>query len=242
MSKLLKVQDVYAGYGKLIVVRKVSLTVEKNEIIVIVGPNGSGKSTLIKSIIGFSKIFDGKVFYNDSEITGIKPDAAIRMGIGYVPQINNVFTNLTVEENLEIGGYVRKDKSKVKMDIREIFDMFPILKPRRKEKASTLSGGERQILALARVMVLKPKIVLFDEPTASLSPKMASQVLSYIKDVCFQGIPVIMAEQNARKGLAVADRGYVLVDGRCVKEGLSKEILEDREIGKLYLGIKTEAS
>ena len=163
MSKLLKVQDVYAGYGKLIVVRKVSLTVEKNEIIVIVGPNGSGKSTLIKSIIGFSKIFDGKVFYNDSEITGIKPDAAIRMGIGYVPQINNVFTNLTVEENLEIGGYVRKDKSKVKMDIREIFDMFPILKPRRKEKASTLSGGERQILALARAMVLKPKIVLFDE-------------------------------------------------------------------------------
>ncbi|MCX8176353.1 MAG: ABC transporter ATP-binding protein [Candidatus Bathyarchaeota archaeon] len=240
MSKLLKVQDVYAGYGKLIVVQGVSLTVEKNEIVVIVGPNGSGKSTLIKSIVGFSKIFDGKIFFDGFEITGIKADAAVRMGIGYVPQINNVFTNLTVEENIEVGGYIQKDRSKAKMNVKEIFEMFPILKPHRREKASTLSGGERQILALARVMVLKPKLILLDEPTASLSPKTANQVLSYIKDICVQGTPVVMAEQNARKSLMIADRGCVLVDGKCVKEGLSKEILEDKEIGKLYLGIKTE--
>lgn len=238
MSTILKAVDVVAGYGKLVVVHKVTVELKKNEIVVIVGPNGSGKSTLIKSILGFSKLFDGKILYENQDITGLRTDRLIRMGIGYVPQINNVFTNLTVEENLEIGAYPKKDKNEVKASISEVYDMFPVLRQKKNERAGNLSGGERQILALGRVMVLKPKILLFDEPTASLSPIAASQVLSYIREICDSGIPVLMAEQNARKGLAVSDRGYILVDGRCVKEGSSKEILEDKEIGKLYLGLK----
>ena len=238
MSTILKAVDVVAGYGKLVVVHKVTVELKKNEIVVIVGPNGSGKSTLIKSILGFSKLFDGKILYENQDITGLRTDRLIRMGIGYVPQINNVFTNLTVEENLEIGAYSKKDKNEVKASISEVYDMFPVLRQKKNERAGNLSGGERQILALGRVMVLKPKILLFDEPTASLSPIAASQVLSYIREICDSGIPVLMAEQNARKGLAVSDRGYILVDGRCVKEGSSKEILEDKEIGKLYLGLK----
>ncbi|RLG92712.1 MAG: ABC transporter ATP-binding protein [Candidatus Hecatellales archaeon] len=238
MSTILKAVDVVAGYGKLVVVHKVTVELKKNEIVVIVGPNGSGKSTLIKSILGFSKLFDGKILYENQDITGLRTDRLIRMGIGYVPQINNVFTNLTVEENLEIGAYPKKDKNEVKASISEVYDMFPVLRQKKNERAGNLSGGERQILALGRVMVLKPKILLFDEPTASLSPIAASQVLSYIREICDSGISVLMAEQNARKGLAVSDRGYILVDGRCVKEGSSKEILEDKEIGKLYLGLK----
>ncbi|RJX16113.1 ABC transporter ATP-binding protein [Candidatus Bathyarchaeota archaeon] len=240
MVTVLKAQNVVAGYGKLVVVHDVTVEIEKNEIVVIVGPNGSGKSTLIKSIIGFAKLFDGKIFFNGQEITGIKADDAAKIGIGYVPQINNVFTNLTVEENLEIGAYLRKDKAQLKSDIEEIYDMFPVLRSKRKERAGSLSGGERQMLALARAMVCKPKILLFDEPTASLSPRIASQVLAYIKEVCNAGVPVLMAEQNAKKGLAISDRGYILVDGKCIKKGFAKEILEDKEIGRLYLGLKTD--
>ncbi len=239
MSTILKATNIVAGYGKLVVVHEVTVELKEGEIVVIVGPNGSGKSTLIKSILGFSKLFSGKILYENQDITGLRADQLVRMGIGYVPQINNVFTNLTVEENLEIGAYPKKDKNEIKAGIKEVYEMFPILKPKRNERAGNLSGGERQILALARAMVLKPRVLLFDEPTASLSPIAASQVLSYIREVCNSGVPVLMAEQNARKGLAMSDRGYILVDGRCLKEGSSKEILEDKEIGKLYLGLKT---
>jgi len=239
MTAILKALNIVAGYGKLIVVRNVTVEVGKNEVVVIVGPNGSGKSTLQKSILGFSKIFSGKVIYDGKDITGIRADHAVKMGIGYVPQINNVFTNLTVEENLEIGAYLKNDKNLVKANIEEVYDMFPTLRAHRHERASNLSGGERQMLALARAMVYKPKILLFDEPTSSLSPKIASQVLSHVREVCDFGVPVLMAEQNARKGLAISDRGYILVDGSCVKEGLAKEILNDEKIGRLYLGLKT---
>ena len=168
MSTILKAVDVVAGYGKLVVVHKVTVELKKNEIVVIVGPNGSGKSTLIKSILGFSKLFDGKILYENQDITGLRTDRLIRMGIGYVPQINNVFTNLTVEENLEIGAYPKKDKNEVKASISEVYDMFPVLRQKKNERAGNLSGGERQILALGRVMVLKPKILLLNRETQIL--------------------------------------------------------------------------
>jgi branched-chain amino acid transport system ATP-binding protein len=234
----LQILDVVAGYGKLAIVQKVSVEVDKGEVVTIIGPNGSGKSTLIKSILSFAKVFSGKILYDNVDITGLRADRIVKMGIGYQPQLDNVFINLTVEENLEMGAYVMDDESAIKTNIHEIYDMFPELKARRLERAGNLSGGERQMLAMARALVGKPKILLLDEPTSSLSPKVASQVLLKVSEIRNSGVAVMMAEQNAKKALALSDRGYVLVDGKCVKEGSGGDILADKDIGQLYLGLK----
>jgi len=236
MELVLRIANVTAGYGKLPVIYDVSIGVSKGEIVTIVGPNGSGKSTVIKSVFGFAKVFNGIIAYNGTDITHKGTDAVARLGVGYVPQMENVFTNLTVEENLEMGAYVRRDEA-VKPDIKGIYDIFSELRSRKHEVAGKLSGGERQMVAIARAMMMKPKVLLLDEPTASLAPKAASMVLSKIKEIRDLGVPVLMAEQNARKALAASNKGYVLVAGRCVKEGRAAEILADENIGKLYLGL-----
>lgn len=237
MKFVLRIANVTAGYGKLPVVYDVSIGVSKEEIVTIVGPNGSGKSTVIKSVLGLAKVFNGVIAYDGTDITHKGTDAVARLGVGYVPQLENVFTNLTVEENLEMGAYIRRDEATVKSDINGVYDIFPELRARKGEVAGKLSGGERQMVAIARAMMMKPKVLLLDEPTASLAPRAASLVLSKIREIRDRGVPVLMAEQNARKALASSDKGFVLVAGRCVKEGPAAEILADENIGRLYLGL-----
>ena len=237
MTPILALENIEAGYGDVTIVHNVSLTVGAGEIVAIVGPNGSGKSTLVKSLLGFARLFRGRVLYSEQEITGITSDRAVKLGLGYVPQTNNVFANLTVRENLEMGAYVRRDGASVKSDIDDVYRIFPELEERKKAWAGTLSGGERQMLAIARAMMASPKVLLLDEPLASVSPKGAGAILSRIEKVREIGTAILMIEQNVKKALEVSQRAYVLVEGVCVMEGPSSSLLSDEEAKRRYLGI-----
>lgn len=181
MAAVLATENIVAGYDDAVIIHNISVEVSEGEIVAILGPNGSGKSTLIKSILGFAKLFQGNVFYCGRDITGITSDRAVRLGIGYTPQINNIFPNLTIAENLDMGAYHSKDKASVKAGMAEIYGMFPELTARRKALAGNLSGGERQMLAIARAMMAQPRVLLLDEPLASLSPKPTSGILSQLE-------------------------------------------------------------
>lgn len=237
MATILTVENVEAGYGDVTIVHGVSLRVDESEIVAIVGPNGSGKSTLIKSLLGFAKIFNGRVIYQERDITGITSDKAVKLGIAYVPQSNNVFANLTINENLEMGAYIRRDGTSIKSDINDIYRLFPELEARKKAWAGNLSGGERQMLAMARAMMAAPRVMLLDEPLASVSPKAVSTILSKIEDVRQSGVAIVMIEQNVKKALDNSHRGYILVEGVCVMEGESKSILSDSDVKHRYLGL-----
>ena len=237
-DKVIETIDLVAGYGKMVILHGINFYVQKQEIVTIVGPNGSGKSTLLKAILGIAKVLEGKVLYEGNDITNERLDKISRMGVGYIPQTNNVFTNLTVKENLEMGAYTVKDKKEVKKRMEEVLEIFPDLRGRLRQLAGSLSGGERQMLAMARALMAKPKVMLLDEPTAALSPKYVDLVLNKIKEIRSSGVTIILVEQNARKGLEIADRGYVLVTGKVAYTAPAKEILEHPEIGKLYLGLK----
>ncbi|MBA7620893.1 High-affinity branched-chain amino acid transport ATP-binding protein LivF [subsurface metagenome] len=239
MAPILALENIDAGYGDVIIVHNVSIKVDEGEIVAIVGPNGSGKSTLIKSLLGFVKLFKGRFLYQGQDITGITPDRAVSLGIGYVPQNNNVFTNLTINENLEMGAYIRQDKVSIKTDIADVYRMFPELEARKKAWAGSLSGGERQMLAIARAMMASPKVLLLDEPLASLSPKTTTTILSKIERVREVGTAIVIIEQNVKKALDSSQRGYILVDGVCVIEGDSASILSDDIAKRRYLGFKS---
>jgi ABC-type branched-subunit amino acid transport system ATPase component len=225
-EKVVETVNLVAGYGKMVILHGIDFYVERQEIVTIVGPNGSGKSTLLKAILGIAKVLEGKVIYEGKDITNERLDKISKMGMGYVPQTNNVFTNLTVKENLEMGAYTIKDKSEIEKRMEEVLDIFPDLRGRLKQLAGSLSGGERQMLAMARALMAKPKVMLLDEPTAALSPKYVDLVLNKIKEIRDSGVTIILVEQNARKGLEIADRGYVLVTGKVAYTGPAKEILE----------------
>jgi branched-chain amino acid transport system ATP-binding protein len=230
-------EDVVAGYGDVEIVHNVSMRVDTGEVVAIIGPNGSGKSTLVKSLLGFVRLFHGRVYCSGRDITGITPDRAVTLGINYVPQINNVFVNLTVAENLELGAYTRKDGN-IKADMAELYHLFPELAARKKAWAGNLSGGERQMLALARAMMTKPKVLLLDEPLASLAPKAISPLVSKVEKIRDSGTAVVIVEQNVKRALEISYRCYVLVDGRCVLEGDSKSILSDEDAKQRFLGLK----
>ena len=238
MDKVIETRKLVAGYGKMVILHGIDFYVLRDEIVTVVGPNGSGKSTLLKAILGIAKVISGNVIYEGRDITNERLDRISRMGVGYVPQTDNVFPNLTVRENLEMGAYTIKDKSEVQKRMEEVFEIFPDLKAREKQLAGNLSGGERQMLAMARALMAKPKVMLLDEPTAALSPKYVDLVLRKIVEIRDSGVTIILVEQNAKKGLEIADRGYVLVTGRVAYTGPAREILEHPEIGKLYLGLK----
>ena len=231
---LLEVKDVVAGYGETDILNDLSIELLEKEIVSIIGPNGAGKSTLLKTIFGLLTPKKGFIKLRNDDITGLTPDRIVRKGMGYVPQVENVFPSLTVHENLEMGAFIRTDDYRDKLD--EIYALFPILLNRKTDKVGRLSGGMRQMVAMGRALMLNPKILLLDEPTASLSPLLVGMIFEKIIDINQTGIAMIIVEQNARETLKISDRGYVLVMGRKVFEDSGRALLKNEEIGKLYLG------
>jgi len=231
-------ENIDAGYGDATIVQGVSIHVAEGEIVGIVGPNGSGKSTLIKSFLGFARLFQGSVFYQGKDISGIACHRAVGLGIGYVPQIDNIFPNLTIAENLDMGAYQRQGRTSIKAGMAEIYEMFPELEARKSSLAGNLSGGERQMLAIARAMMAQPKLLFLDEPLASLSPKPASVILSKMKSIRENGIAIAIVEQNVKKVLSISNRGYVLVNGTCVMEGDADSLFAEDASEQRYLGLE----
>jgi len=231
------VDNLNSGYVNSHVLFGVNFEAKEKMITVIVGPNGSGKSTLLKSIFGLCDVYSGEISYGDKIITGLAPHEVARKKIAYLPQVNNVFANLTIKENLTMASYTLDSKTQSDK-LPEIFETFPVLKKYEKSKADTLSGGERQMLAMAMALIRQPQVMLFDEPTASLSPKLADEVLSKIKQIRDDyEITVILVEQNVKRALKMSDYVYLLANGKGVFEGKSEELLSHPDLGKLYLGI-----
>jgi neutral amino acid transport system ATP-binding protein len=232
---LLRVESVFAGYVPgLDILQGTNLYVAPGELIAVIGPNGAGKSTLAKCICGLVPPHTGKVMFESKNVVKLKPNEIVGLGMCYVPQIANVFRSLTVEENLEMGAFVRTvPLGPLK---QKIYDAFPKLAERRKQQAGTLSGGERQMLAMGRAMMLDPKLLILDEPSAALSPILVDEIFAKIKDINQNGVSIILVEQNARKALSIADRGYVLDSGRDRYEGPGPQLLNDPKVGALYLG------
>lgn len=230
----LAVNGITSGYGEVPVVRDVSIRVGHDEIVTIIGPNGAGKSTLLKAIFGFLPAWQGRVSLDGDDVTGLPPEHLVRRGIAYVPQTENVFLSLTIRENLTMGGITRADG--VEDRIEWVLDLFPVLAERPRERASRLSGGQRQTLALARALMLEPRVLLLDEPSASLSPRMVETVFGNVVDISRRGTAVVMVEQRARQALAISDRGYVLANGQNRLEGPAQELLASDEVRRLYLG------
>jgi neutral amino acid transport system ATP-binding protein len=234
-NPLLEVQDVYAGYVKdLDILQGVNFRIEPGELVAVIGPNGAGKSTLVKTIFGMLIPHQGKITFKGDNISGLKSDEIVRRGMCYVPQIANVFPSLTIEENLEMGGFIRKDSLQPLKD--KIFATFPVLERRRRQRAGTLSGGERQMLAMGRALMLEPRLLLLDEPSAALSPILVTNVFEQVKRINQAGTAIVLVEQNARKALEMADRGYVLEAGRDRFTGPGSQLLHDPKVGELYLG------
>jgi len=232
--KVLEAKNLTSGYGETDILRDVSIKLEEEEIVSIIGPNGAGKSTLLKTIFGILMPRHGAVRLRDEEITGLSPDKIVRKGMSYVPQVDNIFPSLTIQENLEMGAFVRTDDYRDRLD--EMYDLFPMLKDRRNQKVGSLSGGQRQMVAMGRALMLDPTVLLLDEPSASLAPMLVGMIFEKIVDINRTGVSIIVVEQNARETLKISDRGYVLAMGRKVFEDTGKAILENDEVGKLYLG------
>jgi neutral amino acid transport system ATP-binding protein len=236
MSNLLEVENVYAGYVQdLYILQGVNFRIAPGELVTVIGPNGAGKSTLAKTIFGLLTPSKGKIIFKNEEISKLKSDAIVRRGMCYVPQIANVFATLTIEENLEMGAFIATGSIKSQKD--RIYTMFPVLANRRRQKAGTLSGGERQMLAMGRALMLDPDLLILDEPSAALSPILVNSVFEQIKAINQAGKAIILVEQNAKKALMMADRGYVLENGCDRFEGSGQELLNDPKVGELYLGV-----
>ena len=231
---ILECNGIAAGYVKgLNILQGVDLVVNEGEIVSIIGPNGAGKSTLLKAIMSLIKVSAGRFYLNGTEKTGLSTHKIVMEGLGYVPQVANVFPSLTIEENLEIGSWTIKNKRDA---IKKIYSDFPMLSDRKKDKAGNLSGGQRQILALARALITSPNLLLLDEPSAGLSPVAINDVFTSIKEINESGVSILLVEQNAKRALGFSDRGYVLDQGRNAYQGSGEELLNDPTVIDLYLG------
>jgi branched-chain amino acid transport system ATP-binding protein/neutral amino acid transport system ATP-binding protein len=232
---LLSVERVIAGYGPAEEILKgVDLEVEAGEIVGIVGPNGAGKSTLLKTVAGLLTPSQGSIRFDDRAIAGLAPGEISRLGIAYVPQEQNIFPTMSVRENLEMGGYI--DPKRVKAKIEAAFERFPMLAAKRRQAARTLSGGERQVLAMAMALMVEPKLLLLDEPSAGLSPVAAERLFETILAINADGVSIAMVEQNANEALAVASQAYILVDGRNHRSGRAAALAADPDIRRIFLG------
>ena len=230
----LEARNVVAGYGEVDILHGVSIAVKGGEMVAVIGPNGAGKSTLLKAIFGLLPLRRGSLLVANADVTGAQPDQLVRRGLGYVPQVENVFPSLTIQENLEMGAFVRRDG--VRDRLGAMYELFPDLAGRRGDNAGKLSGGQRQMLALARALMLDPNVLLLDEPSAGLSPKMVHSIFERIRAINEGGTAILLVEQNAREALSVCQRAYVLATGMNRLEGEAKGLLENEEVGRLYLG------
>lgn len=231
---VLELEDIEGGYGDVKVLDDVSMRLEDDEIVCLIGPNGAGKSTVLRAVFGLIKPWSGSVRFVGEDITGMEPEDVVRAGIGYVPQIQNVFGSLSVDENLRMGGVARSDD--IDGVIADLYERFEILRSKKKSKAGSLSGGQQQVLAFARALVMEPDVLLIDEPSAGLAPNTAEEVFDHVKAVNELGTSILMVEQNARQGLSISDRGYVLDQGTVEFEDNADELLDNPEVGSLYLG------
>ncbi len=222
------------GYGGPDIINSCSINVNKGEIVTILGPNGAGKSTAMKAMLGMLNLRQGKVTFNEEDISNLSPQDRVRKGIAFVPQNRNVFTGMSVEENLEMGAYIRDENFQGTLD--EIYKLFPILKEKRNQLAGELSGGQRQQVALGRALMIKPSVLMLDEPTAGVAPKVMDELFDHIIKIRETGVAILMVEQNARQALNIADRGYVLVTGENKFSGIGKELLNDPEVRRSFLG------
>jgi branched-chain amino acid transport system ATP-binding protein len=233
---LLVAQSLTAGYGRIDILHDVSLTVGVHEIVSIIGPNGAGKSTAFKTIVGFLTPRAGRVLFNGEDITGTRPDLVLRRGLAYVPQGRIVFPSMTVLENLEMGAYTERDPARLAAALDQVYHLFPILAERRRQAAGTMSGGEQQMVAIARALMTAPKLIMLDEPSLGLSPKFVTLIFEKLVEMRQAGYTLMLVEQNATRALAIADRGYVLELGRNRFEGAGRTLLADPEVKRLYLG------
>ena len=234
ISPALELKDIYAGYGETEILHGINLSVNIGEIVAIIGPNGAGKSTAIKAILGLLNITKGSVLLNGDDITDTAPDRVVTKGISYVPQTHNVFVNLSVQENLEMGAWTRSNELDERLE--EMFNLFPDLREKRKQAAGSLSGGQRQMVAMAKALMVDAKVLLLDEPTAGLSPKYRGEIFATIKEINSTGVPILIVEQNAKQALGCANRGYVFVDGTNRFQGTGNDLLEDRDVARMFLG------
>ena len=232
---MLKINNLKSGYNGQEVLHDVSMEIEPNKIIAIIGPNGSGKSTILKSIFRLAKIYSGNILFKNKNITKLLTHELIYEGISYVPQGRQVFSDLTVRENLEMGAYIMKDRQLLETNIKDVFEKFPFLKEKQEDYAFTLSGGQQQMLAIGRALIQNPELLLLDEPSLGLSPKMTKEVFKKIKEIHNEGVSIIIVEQNAKQAMEIADKTYVLESGKIALQG-GKEILKNKKIKEIYFG------
>ena len=230
----LNATEMLGGYGETTILNSCTISVNKGEIAVIVGPNGAGKSTAMRAIFGMLRLKKGQIMFDNQDITNLKPQERVGLGMGFVPQTNNVFNSMTVLENLEMGGFLNnKDIDK---NIQDIFSLFPILHEKRSQTLNELSGGQRQQVAVGRALMTNPKLLMLDEPTAGVSPIVVKELFQKITEISSKGIAILMVEQNAKQALNISDRGYVLVTGENRHSGTGKELLEDPRVRSSFLG------
>ena len=231
----IRVEDLHSGYGGVDILHGVSIYLSEGEIVTLIGPNGAGKSTLIKTIFGLLKPTKGSIHFNGTDITGMRTEALVRMGLSYMPQVENTFPHLTIKENLEMGGIIH-GRVDLRPRIQRVLEIFPNLKGKRDVKTGNLSGGEQHMVALGKTLMQDPQVMLVDEPSVGLAPQMVDTILEKIQQINSEGTTVLIVEQNARKALRISDRGYVLEMGRARFTGTGQELLGNPDVGRLYLG------
>jgi branched-chain amino acid transport system ATP-binding protein len=239
---MLKVRNLEAGYGKLRVLKRISMHVDPGEIVTILGANGAGKTTLLHTITGLVKIGSGEIVFKDKNLQKVSPEKIVALGCSLVPEGRQVFSTMTVEENLILGGYVlaKKKNGKVDQEIARIYELFPVLKEREKQLAGTLSGGEQQMLAMGRALMAKPSLIMMDEPSTGLAPLIVKSIFQVIIRLREEGNTVLLVEQNAKAALSIADRGYVLETGKIILQGAAEDLLQNRDVQRAYLGRETD--
>jgi ABC-type branched-subunit amino acid transport system ATPase component len=232
---MLTIENLVTGYGKIEILHSVNMEVKDGQMTVIIGPNGAGKSTIFRTIFGILKVWRGGIFYNGDDISDLGTQTLLKKGISYVPQGRNIFPLMTIQENLEMGAYIRNDREQVQKDIQDIYNRFPVLKERKDEEARNLSGGQQQMLEMGRALLLDPEFIMLDEPSLGLAPNVAEEIFNEIIKIKESGKTIMMVEQNAKRALELADFAYVLELGRNKYEGPAREIMENEKVKRLYL-------